>query len=93
MIKVKFFATIRLVTGVSEIDIKVTSPVTVSQLIEIASKILKKDLKSELLENDREIKHGTIILLNGKNILHIDKLNTLIKDNDTVSIFPPAGGG
>ena len=93
MIKVKFFATIRLVTGVSNIDIDITSPVTVFQLIEIASKILKKDLKSELLENDREIKHGTIILLNGKNILHIDKLNTLIKDNDTVSIFPPAGGG
>lgn len=41
----------------------------------------------------KELEKGFIILVNGKNIEHLEKLNTKLKDEDLVSIFPPVGGG
>jgi molybdopterin synthase sulfur carrier subunit len=40
-----------------------------------------------------EITAGTIILINGKNIYHLDMLNSIVKDNDVVALFPPGAGG
>jgi len=41
----------------------------------------------------KELEKGVIILVNGKNIEHLEKLDTKLKDGDVVSIFPPVGGG
>jgi len=47
----------------------------------------------KLLEKDGNIKRGTIILINGKNILDTDGLNAIVRDGDTLVLFPPGGGG
>ncbi len=94
IITVKFFATIRLATGVSEMKISSDTSLTIKKLIEICSDKLKKNLSEEILSDSAtKIKEGTIILVNGKNILHSDNLGTKVQHNDTVAIFPPAGGG
>ena len=36
---------------------------------------------------------GTIILVDGFNVLHLDGLNTMIDKDSMVSVFPPNGGG
>ncbi|HCA40738.1 MAG TPA: hypothetical protein DEP01_04035 [Aminobacterium sp.] len=36
---------------------------------------------------------GTIIMVNGKHIVHLQGLDTPLNDSDTVNIFPPVGGG
>ena len=56
------------------------------------SELTNKDLTSELIE-DQKIISGTIILLNGRNIFHLNKLDTIVKDGDDIDIFPPGGGG
>jgi len=48
---------------------------------------------NKLLDENGELKRGTIILVNGHNILHLEKLATPVKDGDIVALFPPGGGG
>ncbi|MBN1333548.1 MAG: MoaD family protein [Synergistales bacterium] len=42
---------------------------------------------------DRTLIAGTMILVNGRHVCHLNGLDTPLRDDDTVSIFPPAGGG
>ena len=92
IIHIKLFATLRLKLGVAELEIETDKPVTIMQLLELVSQKLNTDIIHELLENG-EIMVGTILLINGKNIFHADKLETLITEECEVSVFPPAGGG
>lgn len=81
---VNFYSTLREKVGKSaeinkdELDIK--------SLIELLG------IKDYILDNNNLL-IGTMILVNGKNILHINGLNTIVKNSDTVDFFPPAAGG
>lgn len=91
-IHVKIFATLRLKLGVSDFTIESDRAITILELLELASKKLNSDIIPELIE-DGEIRVGTILLINGKDVLHADKLKTMINEDCTVSVFPPVGGG
>jgi molybdopterin synthase sulfur carrier subunit len=81
---VKFYSALREKIGKSveinkdELDIK--------SLIELL------DIKDYIMENNNLLT-GTIVLVNGKNILHMNGLDTVVKNNDNVDFFPPAAGG
>lgn len=92
IINVKLFATLRLNLGVAGLEIEINKPVTILKLLELVSEKLNTDIIPELIE-DRKIMVGTILLINGKNIFHAEKLETLITEDCEVSVFPPAGGG
>jgi len=51
------------------------------------------ELKGEVLNEDMNFKGDYIYLLNGRNVEFLNKEETLIKDGDKISIFPPVGGG
>jgi sulfur-carrier protein len=91
-IQVKLFATLRLKLGIAGLEVETDKPLTVMALLELVSQKLKADIVPELVK-EGEIKVGTIILINGKNILHAEKLETMITEDCEVSVFPPAGGG
>jgi molybdopterin synthase sulfur carrier subunit len=91
-IQVKIFATLRLKLGISGLEIESEQPMTVLMLLESVSRKINVDIIPELVK-DGEIMVGTIILINGKNVLHAEKLETLITEDCEVSVFPPAGGG
>jgi len=91
-IQVKLYATLRLNLGVAGLEIEIDKPVTILKLLELASQQLNSDIIPELIE-DGEIMVGTILLINGKNIFHAEKLETMINEECEVSVFPPAGGG
>lgn len=82
MVRVRVFATLRSIVGKNELDLQAS---TVGELLE--------KLYSEYPKMKKELEKGAIILVNGKNIEHLGKLNTKLKDEDVVSIFPPVGGG
>ena len=81
---VKFYSNLREKVGKSieinkdELDIK--------SLIELLG------IKDYIMENNNLL-IGTIVLVNGKNILHINGLDTIVKNSDNVDFFPPAAGG
>lgn len=92
IINVKLFATLRLKLGIAGLDIEINKPVTILKLLELVSEKLNADIVPELIE-DGKIMVGTILLINGKNIFHAQKLETMIIEDCEVSVFPPAGGG
>ncbi|KUK14608.1 MAG: MoaD/ThiS family protein [Synergistetes bacterium] len=83
MVKVKLFATLAQIARKRMVEVEAT---TASELLEKLSQIYGEEFRKEL-------EGGMIFLVNGINIEHLDGLNTPLKDGDTVSIFPPIGGG
>ena len=80
---VKLFATLIEFTGKRKLEI--SGPKTVGGLL--------NELDRMFPGFKKELEQGYIILVNGKNIEHLKGLDTPLSDGDTVSIFPPAGGG
>lgn len=92
MIKVRFFTLLRLFLGISEIDLD-QDQTLVKDLLFLINEKVEKDFLHKLIDESGELLRGTIILVNGKNILHLEKLNTIVKTGDEVNMFPPGGGG
>lgn len=91
-LSIKLFATIRLDTGLKIVDVDIDKPVNIVEMLKIVSGIIDYDLIDELIDNNTIIP-GVIILLDGVNIHHINKLDTIISKNTTISIFPAVAGG
>ncbi|MCF8008878.1 MAG: MoaD/ThiS family protein [Halanaerobiales bacterium] len=92
VVKVKFHSLFKLNLKSAGINYYIDQPISIEELI----KKLDNDFEgyfSEKLLDTGQIKPGSIILINGKNVLHIDKLDTLIEDGDNVTLFPPSAGG
>ncbi len=83
MPKVKFFATLREITGKRE---EIIEGYNVGDVL----KVLYEEYGEEF---EKELKERSMILVNGKNIEHLNGLKTKVSKEDTISIFPPAGGG
>lgn len=47
----------------------------------------------ELLEADGTVRDFITVMKNGREITHVDGLETILEDGDTLSIFPPVAGG
>lgn len=92
--KVKFYATFRELVGRKEIEVHGVK--TVRELIEYLGEHYNPEIKKQLLETPRVAQGKPVdgmILVNGHNVLHLKGLDTELKDDDVVHIFPPAGGG
>lgn len=91
-IDVKLFATLRLNLGVASVSVETESTPTVSELFELVSEKVGTDIKPWLINDDGTVKLGTMILLEGHNVHHMEGLDTKVEVSE-VAIFPPAGGG
>jgi len=90
--KVKFFATYREFTRCKEEDI--TAPSDIWTLLGDLSKRYGAEFEAKLIAPDGlEINCDTIILVNGRNIHHLDGKNTKLTETDMVSLFPVVAGG
>jgi sulfur-carrier protein len=92
MITVKFFTTLQVFLRKTEVRFNFASA-TILQLLDLCEKQSTKPFLHKLLDTQRTIIPGTIILLNGHNILHLHGLETLAHDGDEIALFPPGGGG
>ena len=93
MIKVKFFTLLRLYLGLDEVDIE-AQEINVTELLKrVAEKIDNSLILEKLLDESGEMLTGTIILINGHDIHEMDRLKTIVKNGDSVSLFTPGGGG
>ncbi|WP_083817701.1 ubiquitin-like small modifier protein 1 [Thermodesulfatator indicus] len=90
-VKFKLFGILRLNYRPSEGEVPVKGSITLTQLLkELADRY--PGIQEKLLE-DEKLRPGVVLLVNGKNVLHLEELATQIKPGDTVVIFPPGAGG
>lgn len=82
MVEVRLFASLRDIAGEKGFS---ANAETVKELLQQAAERYGDDFAARL-------KLATI-LVNGKNIAHLQWKNTRLQDGDVVSIFPPLAGG
>ncbi|OYT59688.1 molybdopterin synthase sulfur carrier subunit [Euryarchaeota archaeon ex4484_178] len=84
MPKIRFFATLRDITGIREMEIKGVD--NIQELLQILYEKFGDRFRKEIEEKN-------MILVNGRNILDLQGYETEIGENDEIAIFPPVGGG
>jgi molybdopterin synthase sulfur carrier subunit len=89
-IKVKFFSFFRDLFRAEEKEVLIEKGTNVHSLLHL---LCDSSVKRERVFNDQELRPYLAILVNGRHINSLRGLETELADGDTISIFPPAGGG
>lgn len=93
-IVIKFFASLRQLTGVKELEKEIDPGTTIFSLLQGLCRTYPR-LLEEVFE-DKENGHlqpSIIILLNGRNIKFLDGIQSKLTNSDVIAIFPPTAGG
>ncbi len=88
---VKYFATIRTYTGETERRVE-DAPADLRELVTALAGRYGTSFRRAVLSDD-ELNGEIIILVNGRNVLYLQGLDTPLKADDEVSIFPMVAGG
>ena len=90
---VNYYATLRQVVGVRQVEFSLPQGSTLRYLIEEMMKRFP-DLKTEMLDQNGNLQSHIHIFINGRDsTLLDDSLDSILAPSDTISIFPPVGGG
>ena len=90
---IRYFAYYRQDTGCKEEELSL-SPLTALDLLKtLAQRHGKKFADRILYHEGEDIDHQVIFLLNGRNIDFLQGRDTMIQENDVVSLFPRIAGG
>jgi len=92
-IKVKFFTSLREITGKKEDEIQSSSVITLEELLAHLSKKYGREFIEYLYDEKGNVRKYIQILINGRGINVLQGFETKLKEGDTVAIFPPVGGG
>ncbi len=90
-VKVKFFATVREVTGIRAIDLEADNIREV--LDKLIAKYGRKFIDTVINEENMELKRFFSCMVNGKRIELLDGYDTKLTEGDAIALFPPVGGG
>jgi molybdopterin converting factor small subunit len=91
-IAVKFYGLMRRRVGTAALTIA-DDDLTITALLRLTEEKTGQNFLVELLDRDRGLLAGTIILVNGENIRLRQGLETRVHAGDHVDLFSPAGGG
>lgn len=89
--EIRFYATLRPLVGGRIVQLSnppATVGAVVDQLIEN-----HPGLDGKLLDEAGAVRRFVAIMLNGRDIRHLDGLETQIPPNSDMDIFPPVAGG
>ena len=92
-VEVKFFTSLREITGKKTDEIQLQNDATVEELLTLLSKKYGKNFREYLYDKKGKVQGFLSFLVNGKNINALEGFNTKLKQGDTIAILPPVGGG
>lgn len=95
IVKLRGYLTYRDVIGGGEIEQPDDTPVTFLDFIrELAAEIGGEHGRALFDDEAGTVGLSVAIMLNGVHYNHLpDRLNTVLKDQDEIAVFPPAAGG
>jgi len=90
--QVKLYASLRQAAGTKMMDVEVQSDTTIRDvLVEVTQRY--PILVKFIWKDPGELSEFVHVFLNGENIRHLAGLDTVLKPEDHVDIFPPVVGG
>jgi len=92
-VQVKFFTTLREITGKKDEEVESSRTITVKELFTKLSKKYGTEFTDYVYDKKGDVRTYIQILINGRDIDIFQGLKTKLKEGDTVAIFPPVGGG
>jgi molybdopterin synthase sulfur carrier subunit len=92
-VEVKFFTSLREITGKKVDEIQLQSIITVEELLTLLSEKYGKKFREYIYNKKGKVYDFLSFLVNGKNINVLQGFDTELKQGDTVAILPPVGGG
>ncbi len=93
MITVKVFATYRKLLGdQKEVSLNSSNALTTRQTLETLFQDYP-DLRPEILDEAGKILPHVSVFANGRDVRHMQGLDTLLEPGQTLSLFPPVAGG
>jgi molybdopterin synthase sulfur carrier subunit len=90
-VELRFFATFRQAVGSKVVEANYPADATVGDVLEHLEGEYE-GLAGQLLE-DGDLRPHINVLKSGREVLHLDGLDTELEDGDRLSIFPPVAGG
>jgi molybdopterin synthase sulfur carrier subunit len=90
-LELRFFATFRAAVGQKTIHREFPDDATVGDVL-ASLETEFEGLAGELVE-DGEIRDQLSVLKNGREVLHMEGIDTVMQDGDRLSVFPPVAGG
>ena len=91
--QVSFFATLRQIVGTKTVDFDLSDDATIGQLIDLMV-TRYPDLRRELLDESGNLYGHVHVFVNGRDVPYLEnRLETVLKADDVISVFPAVGGG
>ena len=92
-VEVKFFTSLREITGKKVDRIQLQDAITVNELVKMLSEKYGKKFREYIYDKDGVTQEFLSFLVNGKNINKMQGFDTKLEDQDVIAILPPVGGG
>ncbi len=90
--QIKLFATLRGMVGAKTLDVPLESGGTVHDLLD-AIGAAHPALRAKMTDEKGSLNGTVHILVNGRNTMWLQGMDTPIHPNDDVALIPPAAGG
>jgi molybdopterin synthase sulfur carrier subunit len=91
-LELRFFATFRAAVGQKSIDREFPADARIGDVLAAIEEEFP-ETAGDILDGDGDIKPQLSVLKNGREVVHIDGVDTELADGDRVSVFPPVAGG
>lgn len=91
--RINFYATLRQIVGGKTLDLNIPEGATLRQLLDEIIQ-LHPLLRRELFDETGKLYGHVHVLVNGRDVPYLENiLDTILKPEDTINIFPAVGGG
>ena len=90
--QVRLFGTLRLFAGAKALEVETEPGDTVRSLL---GKVTTQcpTVGEKLLDEEGRLRNSVHVIVNGRSIRYLDRLDTPIEESDRVALFPAVGGG
>jgi molybdopterin synthase sulfur carrier subunit len=88
---VRVFANLRKICGGVSVEVQSEG----KRVIDVLDTMVEMfpDLKDEIFTPEKELLPFVQVYINGRNIIHLDGLMTIVDQKDQFALFPPVAGG